>query len=261
MKIAINGYQLPEHSITFSTFPGGEEYIRIPKSLPTDPKEIEVGALIKSSQDVMRLLMITDALKRYVGSRDCKFYLYLGYLPYARQDRVCAEGESFSLKVFTKLINDLKYDEVHLADCHSEVGVALLDNVHNDSQKLIISHNPTIHNLVNGIDYIIIPDAGAAKKATEVAEYYGKPTIQCLKQRREGKIVVEVLGDVKGKTCVILDDICDGGGTFLALANALAEQEPEELHLFVTHGIFSRGKRILLDHFNTVGASYDWTKD
>jgi ribose-phosphate pyrophosphokinase len=267
MKVKINGY---EQNIKTSTFPGGEEYVSLPahKHLPRDPKSIEVTTLIKSSADVMNLLLITDALRRYTfykAAHSCAFILDLGYLPYARQDRVCAEGESFSLKVFAELINNLKYDEVIIDDCHSDVGIALLNNLNHHTQLDGMKSIPNGHNRGIECDVIIAPDAGAAKKAQTIADYYGKPLVQCLKTRNtDGTISIQCLGDIKDKKCLVVDDICDGGGTFIALAEALENSATDtiakELNLYVTHGIFSKGKEVLLQHYNRVEALYDWTK-
>lgn len=258
MKFTVNGY---DYEAKTSTFPGGEEYVCLPKSLPISGGRISINADIRSSKEIMQLLMLTDALRRY-ADRDAEFVLNVLYLPYARQDRVCAEGESFSLKIMCNLINSLNFDKVNVADCHSDVGLALLDNVQHYTQLQCIRAKLETHNLVAGCDVIIAPDAGAAKKAQAVADSYGIPLIQCLKTRSpNGRIQVEVLGSIEGKKALVVDDICDGGGTFLALASALAEQEghAEELNLYVTHGIFSKGKELLLSVYDKVEAYNDWT--
>ena len=258
MNININGYNF---DVATSTFPGGEEFVQLPPALPLVPGAIIVYSEIRSSKELMQLLLVTDALRRYDKDNTAKFYLDLDYLPYARQDRVCAKGESFSLKVISNLINSLEYDEVTIADCHSEVGLALINNVKHMSQLDCIRDNPVTHNLAQACDVIIAPDAGAAKKAQEVATWYGKRLVQCLKTRVDrDTIAVEVLGDLAGKKALVVDDIADGGGTFLALATALESKRPSELNLFVTHGIFSKGKDILLERYDHVEAYDDWTK-
>ena len=256
MNFTINGC---EYTATTSTFPGGEEFVKIPNNLPQTSAVITVDANLRSSKAVLQLIMLTDALRRY-ADHGTHFTLNLTYLPYARQDRVCAKGESFSLKVFSNLINSLQYDKVMVADCHSEVGLALIDNVVHYSQYQCLHSRVETHNLANAADVIVAPDAGAAKKAQEIADHYDKPLIQCLKTRGEnGRIKVQVLGSIRGLNALVVDDICDGGGTFLALAAALEDGAPDELNLYVTHGIFSKGKQILLDAYDKVEAYDDWT--
>lgn len=255
MKFIVNNYHY--EAIT-STFPGGEEYIRLPSKLPIHGANIIIQPNIRSSKEVMQLLMLNDALRIY-AHRNAIFTLDLGYLPYARQDRVCAKGESFSLRVFCKLINSLEFDEVKVADCHSDVGLALLNNLTHYSQLKCIVDDEDIYEMIRSCDVVVAPDAGATKKALEVANHFGKPLVQCLKTRENGKISVRVLDDISDKKAVVVDDICDGGGTFLALASALRGEEPKELNLYVTHGIFSNGKECLLDHYDNVKAYKEWT--
>jgi ribose-phosphate pyrophosphokinase len=201
--------------------------------------------------------MLTEALREYAPQAE--FRLHMPYLPYARQDNRFAKGEALSIKVFCNLINDLKYDLVIVADCHSTVGLALLDNVKHITQLQSIRANPALHNMAQAADVIVAPDAGAAKKAQEIATFFGKPLVQCLKTRTpEGHIHVQVLGDVTGLKALVVDDICDGGGTFLALAKS--ELGPsKELNLYVTHGIFSKGFSELNKVYDNIGCRYDWT--
>lgn len=254
MEYKVNGHT---YSTKNSTFPGGEEFVATTGKLPLDGMNIEILADLRSSKEVIQLLMLTDILKRY-ANRDAYFTLNLGYLPYARQDRLF-KRESFSLKVFCNLINSLGFDKVLVSDCHSEVGLALLNNVKHKTQLQCLSYKKETHNLAHRAEVIVAPDAGAAKKAQEIADYYGKPMVQCLKTRVGDTISIQVLGDITGKVALVVDDICDGGGTFLALAGALAGKAPKELNLYVTHGIFSKGKDILLKAYDKVEAYSDWT--
>jgi ribose-phosphate pyrophosphokinase len=257
MNIVINGY---ESTAKTSVFPGGEEFVQLPKGLPLEAARIEVLADLRSSNEVMQLLMLTDALREhYRFDKDVEYVLNLSYLPYARQDRICAKGEAFSLRVMANLINSLGYDKVFIDDCHSEVGLALINNVVHSTQLQCIVGKPETHNLARKCDVIVAPDAGAAKKAQEIATYYGKPLVQCLKTRVGERIEIQVLGDIKGKRALVVDDICDGGGTFLALAKALGgANRPIELNLYVTHGLFSKGKQVLLDAYDKVEAYNEW---
>jgi ribose-phosphate pyrophosphokinase len=255
MKFTVNNYK---YEAVTSVFPGGEEYVRIPTKLPLEGMNIVINSSVKSSKEIMQLLMLTDALRSY-AHKDAIFTLDLGYLPYARQDRVCTEGESFSLKVFCNLINSLNFDKVLVTDCHSEIGLVLLNNIVHTSQLKGILQSPDVYNMIGDCDVVVAPDLGANKKASEVAKYFNKPLIQCLKTRENGKISVRVLDDITDMIAVVVDDICDGGGTFLALAESLRDYEPKELNLYVTHGIFSKGKNVLLDHYDNVKAYKDWS--
>jgi len=104
---------------------------------------------------------------------------------------------------------------------------------------------------------LISPDGGALKKIYKVAEYLGGvEVIECSKKRdvKTGQLsgfrVYE--DDLKGKHCMIVDDICDGGGTFLGLAEELRAKNAGALSLAVSHGIFSKGVEVLTDQFDYV---------
>jgi ribose-phosphate pyrophosphokinase len=254
MKFTVNGYNFVAKT---STFPGGEEYVNIGKSrLPKEPEIVVVHALISSSSELMKLLLLTEALRHYAPA--AAFSLDLGYLPYARQDNRFDEGESYSIKVVADLINYMGYDRVTIVDCHSSVGLALINNVRHISQLKGICMTKNLSNLAEGADVIVAPDAGAAKKAQEIATHFRKPLVQCLKTRTpDGRIEVQVLGDVTGLNALVVDDICDGGGTFLALAESELSKA-KELNLYVTHGIFSKGTQELEDHYTAIGSLYHW---
>ena len=250
IKFALDG---KPHDIITSTFPGGEEHINIGKNFSTQtPKVVTITAELRSSKDIMQLLLVTEALRFASAKTKAIFELVMPYVPYARQDRRCHPGDAESLKVFCSLINNLKFDSVLVTDCHSSVGIALLNNVVAIPQ-LVASANVDLPEF----DAVVAPDSGATAKASSFANHYNKPLIQCLKTRSGDIIDITVFGDVKGKKLLIVDDICDGGGTFISLAKELAEAE--SLHLYVTHGIFSKGKNVL-NMYKTISSAYDWTE-
>lgn len=243
--------------VEFSTFPGGEEHVRV-LDIVEDPILATIVARITSSKELIRLLLLTDAVKSLYPKT--LLTLELGYLPYARQDTRFKKGESFSLKLICNMINQLNFNTVLINDCHSPIGVELLTNVIEKCQLRTLLMTPRAITLVQKCDFIVAPDLGASTKAAKIAKYFGKPLIQCIKTRvnRDTIKIDVVANDLTGKTLLVVDDICDGGGTFLALADALESKSPKELNLYVTHGIFSKGKEILLTQYNKVMASDEW---
>lgn len=255
MKLNVNGYS---YTPKFSTFPGGEEYVQLPGKMPHDSGTVKLEVNIKSSTDLIRLLLLKNALD--IKYPKATMNLIMPYLPYARQDRVCARGESHSLKVLTGLINAMNFDSVIICDCHSMAGELLLNNVTNVSQVSLIYYQQEARKLIDRCDALLAPDAGASKKVLAASTEFNKPTIQCLKNRNaNGSVSVTLFGDIVGKNIVVLDDICDGGATFLALAQSVEPYEPASISLLVTHGIFSKGKEELFKHYKQVRALYDWT--
>lgn len=241
-----------ENTIQFEsfTFSGGEPHIKILSDLNAI-EEVTVTTRIQSFNDFGLLLIAIDALRRMSIKT---IHLFLPYMPAARQDRVMITGESLSVKVYADLINGLNLDSVTIFDPHSEVAPALLNNCK------VISNHKFIEKVIADIntDVILIsPDGGALKKIYKVSEFLGGlPVIECSKKRNvkngqlEGFKVYE--DDLKGKDCLIVDDICDGGGTFIGLAEELKKKNAGNLYLAVSHGIFNKGVEVLNQYFTKI---------
>lgn len=205
---------------------------------------ITVTARLVSSDAIMELLLVTDALRRNFPNKN--YTLRIGYMAYGRQDRVCNEGEAFGLKVVCDLINNLKYDKVYLCDPHSDVNTALLNNCVVIDQTYILKY--ITQGFFKPIDvHLVSPDAGANKKCIKHCKDLGfKSMIRADKTRdiKTGDITGTTVfcDDLKGEPVVIVDDICDGGRTFIELAKVLkGSKNAGKVTLVVTHGIFSNG--------------------
>lgn len=247
----VAGKTLPYTEMQFS---GGEYHIKIAPLQNNNTVVITCRA--KSSSDIIKTLMAKNALDT-MGVTET--HLVIPYLPYARQDRICDEGEAFSLKVFCTLINSCNFKSVTVLDAHSDVGPALLDrciNISNTDYVLRAYHHI---NDIDSSDVILIsPDAGANKKVNKLFVSTGvfSSLVKCDKVRdmKTGNLTgFEVFtDDLKGNSCLIVDDICDGGGTFIGIAEELKKKNAGNLYLFVTHGIFSKGLKDLDKVFKVV---------
>lgn len=247
-------------------FSGGEVHVRLKKSTACPPARMEITADLKTSDDVMELLMIKNACDT-VCEPNAEAKLNLHYVPYGRQDRVCNSGEAFSVKVMADLINNLNFDEVVIYDPHSDVTSALLKNCTVVSHKMCLLDTLSRDipsTVIPEYDAIVAPDAGASKKAFEVAKYFGIDLIQAMKIRETstGNIIrTDVIADdLTGKRLLITDDLCDGGYTFLKLAEKLREFGAERIDLYITHGIFSKGKDVFGGLIDNVYCRFDWTE-
>jgi len=217
-------------------FSGGEVHVNI-SGVQMYPKN-RIFALLRNSNDIMELLLVCNAIKE--TGRGLSI-LEIPYIPYARQDRVCSEGDAFSLKVFAELINNLGFEKIIGWDAHSDVTGALINNYKNIPQEIIIPDE-----LGMSVDYICIPDAGAIKKSFNVQKVLDiKKSILATKHRDliTGEIThTEIYcDDLKNRDILIVDDICDGGRTFIELAKKLRKKGAGKIKLFITHGIFSKG--------------------
>lgn len=232
ITITAGGHVVPHERIVFS---GGEVHVGLASRAPKYPS---IWANLRSSQDVMELLLITDALRR-AGSHIER--VYIPYLPYARQDRVCSPGEAHSLRVFCDLINAQRYDSVEVWDVHSDVALALLNNcVHRSVTSFLQGALAADRKTV-----LVAPDAGAIKKVDGLSKTHGLPYVRADKSRntRTGEITGTVVysDHIGDADFLIVDDICDGGRTFIELAKALRPLTNGRVNLYITHGIFSRG--------------------
>ena len=194
-------------------FSGGEPHIKI-KPFDTS-SEITITHRLNSFNDLGLLCVTVDALRRMNVK---KISLFIPYFPAARQDRVMIPGEPLSVKVYAAIINAMQLEKVTVFDAHSEVTPALLNNCE------VISNHKFIKEVIEKIGKevkLISPDGGALKKIYKVSEFLGGlEVVECSKSRdvKTGKLTgfKVYADDLKGTTCLIVDDICDGGGTFLS---------------------------------------------
>lgn len=187
--------------------------------------------------------------------------LRLPYLPHARADRVFEEGNSFPLEMFLSAIYWM-FDEITLIDPHSDY-MYIEENIENDhtdewesKYSVKFQHEcfiDTVKDIQSG-DILISPDKGALKKIYKLQKaldhrMIATTIVEASKTRDvdTGRIISTSLPedvDLKGKVAYIVDDICDGGGTFLPLADKIKEAGAKEVHLYVTHGIFAKGLNV-----------------
>lgn len=225
------------------TFSGGEPHIKINPDFDVNQK-ITITHRLNSFNDLGLLCLAVDALRRM----DVKVIdLFIPYFPAARQDRVMIKGEPLSVKVYADIINAMQLNKVFVFDAHSEVTPALVNNC-----EVIPNHTfiATVIKTIGNDVKLISPDGGALKKIYKVSEFLGGvDVVECSKSRdvKTGRLsgfkVYEE--DLKGMDCLIVDDICDGGGTFVGLAEELKKKNAGKLYLAVSHGIFNKGFEVL----------------
>ena len=241
----LDGEELQFESFTFS---GGEPHLKINPNFDIT-QSVTITHRLNSFNDLGQLCLAVDALKRMqVEIAD----LYIPYFPAARQDRVMIKGEPLSVKVYADIINSLGFKKVIVFDAHSEVTPAVLNNCE------VITNHKFITQVIEEIGketILISPDGGALKKIYKVAEFLGGiEVVECSKSRnvKTGKLsgFKVYADDLQGKDCLIVDDICDGGGTFIGLAEELKNKNAGKLYLAVSHGIFSKG-------FDDLGKSFE----
>lgn len=227
-------------------FPSGEVQVQLLNINVISSYKI-TGSIL-TSDHLMELLQLVEAI-RYHG-KDFPIHLVMPYCAYSRQDRRCNTGESFSLKIFTDLINSCNFSSVTTHDNHSDVSTALINNCTNISVKdvLEIVEANCIEMDITNYDFFISPDAGANKKIQECSEHFDIPMIRADKVRdtKTGAIVETKIFTkpyaLSGTKVLIIDDIAQGGRTFEELAKAVHKTNLDvQVDLFVTHGFFNKG--------------------
>lgn len=227
------------------TFPAGEAHTKREEQRELEPTEI---AIIQPSadsihDDLFQLAMWNDyVVGSLVAPTATKRVLILPYVPGARADR----GTPWGAEVYTEFINRLELDQVIIFDPHSPVVVQLLDDWTEDSLTVVHSDELweqfLLQMTLTHYTGIIAPDKGAVERATAMADLAKLPVFTATKHRDEatGKLsgfAIDGL-DPEGRY-LIVDDICDGGGTFLGLAEA-SGLGYGHIDLYVSHGVFSK---------------------
>lgn len=260
IRLIIDNKEIDTGRITFSDGAFGFDL----KDLPETAKRI-----VFSVDPSTKVNTILDELHQLTDSLPLKFMrgviqeLFIPYLPYARADRQFSDNGNNGLFTFLYGLNDFNIHNITVVDPHNVA--ALMEfkrNLFGLGKVEIVTQLQALkttaqqfHIDINQYDAIVAPDKGAADKAQEIAEYYGLPLIVCTKQRDPltGKLSNPVVnGDVSGLKLLIVDDIFDGGGTFIQLATELQTQVPAQIDLYVTHLIGAKGLDILRGKIDNV---------
>jgi ribose-phosphate pyrophosphokinase len=233
-----------------SKFPDGQQTVDIEASpMYLNGLDVKIYSRMNSFRDLELIIAANQAL------RDMAVRTVTLYVPYflgARSDRKFQQGGTNYLKqVICPIINSQKFDRVSVLDPHSDVLEACLNNYEKIDNHTIVKYALTdIDNKDGAQDRVVLvsPDAGAYKKIFDVAQKFGiEQIITATKVRdlKTGKILrteIPTLDQHKDLKYVIVDDICDGGRTFIELAKAIKGSRPTaKIYLIVTHGIFSNG--------------------
>lgn len=204
--------------------------------------------------ELLELAQLKDLLESY-GTR--RVYLNISYLPFARQDKEVKNDSTFALHSFAKLLNVLEFEEIFITDPHSLMALALINR-----SRAVYPHGAVMHaKQATKSTLICYPDAGALVKYSQAYYYFDANILLYGKKTRDqatGRITgYELVGNPDGSNVLIVDDICDGGATFQILSSALYEAGAEDVSLFVSHGLFTKGLKPLIN----AGISRIFTKE
>ena len=221
-------------------FPGGEWHLRLPAE-PETPAYARVNGC--TADDLVLLGLWADSAHQ-AGHRAIA---HIPYLPAARADR----GTPFGAKVYANMINAAGLDEVVVFDPHSPVAPSLVQNVRIVYSAEVLAEVLREAGEADSYRAVLAPDKGAVERASKAADALGLPLFTATKTRDfdTGKLTnFEVPELPRSGRILVVDDICDGGGTFRGLATA-AGIGRDRLGLWVSHGIFSGAAGELTGHF------------
>ena len=193
-----------------------------------------------ANDNLMELLIITDALRRSSAGRITAVIPYFGY---ARQDRRAKARTPISAKLVANLIAQAGVERVLTLDLHAAQIQGFFDiPVDNLYASPVFALDIEHHFKGKMGDLMVVsPDVGGVARARELAKRINAPLSIVDKRREKAGEVAEmtVIGNVEGKTCIIVDDICDTAGTLCKAAEVLIENGAKEVHSYITHGVLS----------------------
>ncbi len=181
------------------------------------------------NDNLMELLLMVDAAKR-TGAKH--IIAIIPYIAYARQDRLTRNGSALPISLIAKLLETSGVTKIITLDIHSDAALEVF--------SMPIINLPMIgFNELNKYDIMVAPDEGARLRAIGLAEKFGKEYAIISKSRIQNEcIAVNITGDVRGKKCIIVDDIIDSGKTIRAASNLLIHHGAKSVDAYVSHGVF-----------------------
>jgi ribose-phosphate pyrophosphokinase len=238
---AISGYL--KHDLTkavIKPFADREIFVEITDNVRGQDVFIIQSTSYPANDNFMELLIMVDALKRASAKRITAVMPYFGY---ARQDRKPGPRTPITAKLVANMIERAGVDRVITVDLHAGQIQGFFD-IPTDNLFAAPVMRRDIQERFDVSDVVVVsPDVGGVVRARGLAKRIGTPIAICDKRRDSpGKAeIMNVIGEVAGKRCILIDDIVDSGGTLVNAANALLEQGATEVYAYITHGVLSGG--------------------
>ena len=219
-------------------FADGEIYIEINENIRGNAIFIIQSISFPANDNLMELLLCIDALKRSSAKNITAVIPYFGY---ARQDRKVVPRTSISAKLVSNLITKAGADRVVNVDLHAGQIQGFFDIPVDNLFTTPIFARHAKKNIKGKNIICVAPDVGGTERARALGKLLNVGLAIVDKRRPSpGKSkVMNVIGSVKGKTCIIVDDIIDSGGTIVNAAKALQERGAKEVYVYITHGVLS----------------------
>ncbi len=225
--------------ITVKKFSDGEISVKIEESA----RGLDVFLIQPTCQPIndnlMELLIMIDAFRRASARR---ITVVLPYYGYARQDKKIKPREPVTARLVANLISGAGASRVLCVDLHAGQIQGFFDvPVDHLYAGPLIADELINRGMFNGETTVVSPDVGGVARARALAEHLGSPIAIIAKRRPEANKVeiMEIIGDVAGKVCVMIDDMIDTGGSIVQGAKALVDRGAQEVHACCTHAVLS----------------------
>ena len=219
-------------------FADGEIYIEINENIRGNSIFLIQSVSSPANDNLMELLLCIDALKRSSAKNITAVIPYFGY---ARQDRKVAPRTSISAKLVSNLITKAGADRVVTVDLHAGQIQGFFDiPVDNLFATPIFARH--VKKKIKSKNLICVaPDVGGTERARALGKILnvGLAIVDKRRPKPGQSQVMNIIGDVKGKTCILVDDIIDSGGTIVNAAKALKDRGAKEVYVYITHGVLS----------------------
>ena len=227
--------------IELGKFSDGEIKVEILENVRGHETYIVQSTCSPSNANLMELMLITDALKRSSASKITAIIPYYGY---ARQDRrVRSARVPISAKVIADMMNTVGVDRVLTVDLHSESIQGFFDMPADNVYATKIMHDDIKSRSSNDEPILVVsPDAGGVVRARALAKFLGQSDLAIIDKRRataNESEVMNIIGDVAGKCCIVPDDMIDTAGTLCNAAQALKDAGAAKVKAYITHPVLS----------------------
>lgn len=221
-------------------FADQEIWVEIDENIRGEDVFILQSTCNPGTENLMELLILIDACKRASAGRVTAVIPYFGY---ARQDRKQAGRAPITAKLVANMIQTAGADRVLTMDLHAGQIQGFFDIPVDDlrAKPLFVKDLQSSPMVASGQAMIVSPDAGGVPRARSLAKKLDLDIaiIDKRRDRANESEAMNVIGDVKGKQCIIIDDIVDTGGTLIKAATALENEGAEIVHAYITHGVLS----------------------
>ena len=238
---AISAYlNIPLAKAQVKRFADMEVFVEIQDNMRGEDVFIIQSTSFPTNDHLMELLIITDALRRASARRITAVIPYFGY---ARQDRKPGPRTPISAKLVANLITRAGADRVLTVDLHAGQIQGFFDIPTDNLFSAPVMVRDIKHRLRDGDRIVVSPDVGGVVRARALAKRIDAPLAIVDKRRdRPGESeVMNIIGEVRGRSCILVDDIVDSGGTLVNAAEALLANGARDVFAYITHGVLSGG--------------------